>query len=1011
MTEFSAADRQKSFFQPFPAELVFQNFVAPEVYEKAVVLRNNDKVPRLVKVTTEISPYFKLVNHDLAWHKVPPGRTATFHILFIPEENKDYLHELICITERGEFIVPIRAIGARAVLDFPAHLDFSVCPVNYSTRKTLLICNVGSREARYRISPRRLCRGFQKQREKVQGDSLLFSNDVFTIDPVEGDVLPDSSVEINVIFKPQEARVYEQTVYCDISGREARLPLHIKAEGIGPQLWFSYKQLDIGDVSVGSARSCEVFLFNEGDIDGAFSLIPPSTALGSCFTFRPQKGIVSPHGFQVIKISFSSTTLGKFTEEFRFRVNGSAEPLNLTIGVALKAEYKDAAAVQYSSLVPCGIIQPHSWVQIPFTLQTRVMGEQDTVARVMTIGREGSPLEIHLVNFGEGPVVCVHPSKIDFGSIQVLQDVSQTLHLSNQSRTPASFWAEMAGKCSCWRIEPSKGVIPPNAELSVAVTANLDDTEIFNDEVKVFIENSCSYVIPVQAVGTGITIGTDKPIVPELDLGPHFSKIPFCYRFKQHHCLDALSTTEGEDSSQNPKSACPMLKLRPLSMELMPGKSMEMVVEGFSSTPQAIRIRYASSQVVSTCRVFSGCPGHTCWVTCSSRTRVVKERLLWHAVVGSKEEKVQVMQVDVTCEFIAPVLQLSSTELIFRVEKPVKLEAGEERHLSIRFNPAYEEGLTSREVEKVLKIHVLEHPHKEQVTVRGEVYFPNLHIQTTALDFGCLLNDTEAVRSIEITNCSPIPVQHRWFLTESPASQMRPVVSMAALNMDALGTVTAFQSDAGMRVCPPRPRRPDTVGFSAQVDKRVTRNVEEKLLQDLTSKLHVFTALPLAGALSPGQRCNVQVGFSPTEEVIDHSISEGDKITSVIPIQESAKPAFSEYRISPASFINFGSMLRGTKKTCTFTLENKGVQAFKFQICRVPPKPSAHQLKPAHPCKSKDTRTVFGKRSKPLLKQDAGPVMESLKDPSYRLHPLHPKSFLYATQNRPGAPPGLFFLF
>ncbi|XP_069737573.1 hydrocephalus-inducing protein homolog, partial [Phaenicophaeus curvirostris] len=166
-----------------------------------------------------------------------------------------------------------------------------------------------------------------------------------------------------------------------------------------------------------------------------------------------------------------------------------------------------------------------------------------------------------------------------------------------------------AGKCSCWRIEPSKGVIPPNAELPVAVTANLDDTEIFKDKVKVFIENSCSYVIPVQAIGTGITIVTDKPVVPELNLGPRFSKIPFCYRFKvtkkgrkthllywttegfstfqQHHCLDALSTTEGKDSSQNPKSACPVFKLRPLSMELMPGKSMEMVVEGFSSTPQS----------------------------------------------------------------------------------------------------------------------------------------------------------------------------------------------------------------------------------------------------------------------------------------------------------------------------------------------------------------------------------------------------------------------------------------
>ncbi|XP_069730590.1 hydrocephalus-inducing protein homolog [Phaenicophaeus curvirostris] len=151
-------------------------------------------------------------------------------------------------------------------------------------------------------------------------------------------------------------------------------------------------------------------------------------------------------------------------------------------------------------------------------------------------------------------------------------------------------------------------------------------------------------------------LSTCPTSLPPLHPSGQRCKIPFCYRFKvtnkgrkthllywttegfstfhQHHCLNALSTTKGEDSSQNPKSACPMLKLRPLSMELMPGKSMEMVVEGFSSTPQ-----------------------------------VVKERLLWHAVVGSKEEKVQVMQVDVTCEFIAPVLQLSSTELIFRVEK------------------------------------------------------------------------------------------------------------------------------------------------------------------------------------------------------------------------------------------------------------------------------------------------------------------------------------------------------
>ncbi|CAM9179787.1 unnamed protein product, partial [Bubo scandiacus] len=176
-----------------------------------------------------------------------------------------------------------------------------------------------------------LSRPFQDHRAKAQGDSMLFSDDVFTLEPLEGDIWPNSSAEINVIFRPQEARVYQQTVYCDISGRETRLPLHIKGEGMGPRLRFSFEQLDIGKVFVGLEHSYEVILFNKGAIDAVFNLVPPATALGSCFTFLPQEGIVLPDGLQVIRICFSSTILGEFTEEFRFSVNGSPEPVTLTI--------------------------------------------------------------------------------------------------------------------------------------------------------------------------------------------------------------------------------------------------------------------------------------------------------------------------------------------------------------------------------------------------------------------------------------------------------------------------------------------------------------------------------------------------------------------------------------------------------------------------------------------------------------------------------------------------------
>ena len=81
------------------------------------------------------------------------GTECTVLRLFL--SLQDYFYQLTCITEREKFIVPIRAIGARAILDFPDQLNFSVCPVKYSSQKTLLVRNVGNREARYRISTER----------------------------------------------------------------------------------------------------------------------------------------------------------------------------------------------------------------------------------------------------------------------------------------------------------------------------------------------------------------------------------------------------------------------------------------------------------------------------------------------------------------------------------------------------------------------------------------------------------------------------------------------------------------------------------------------------------------------------------------------------------------------------------------------------------------------------------------------------------------------------------------
>ncbi|CAO2609935.1 Hydrocephalus-inducing protein [Lemmus lemmus] len=179
--KYSGVDLDQALFQPFPSEIIFQNYSPCEVYEVPLVLRNNDKIPRMVKVVEESSPYFKVISPKDIGHKVAPGVPSIFRILFTPEENKDYAHMLTCITEREKFVVPVKARGARAILDFPDELNFSTCPVKYSTQKILLVQNIGNKDSVFHLKTRR----------------------PFSIEPTDGILNVGESMQLEVNFEPQ----------------------------------------------------------------------------------------------------------------------------------------------------------------------------------------------------------------------------------------------------------------------------------------------------------------------------------------------------------------------------------------------------------------------------------------------------------------------------------------------------------------------------------------------------------------------------------------------------------------------------------------------------------------------------------------------------------------------------------------------------------------------------------------------------------------------------------------
>lgn len=85
MQDFSLSIDQ-ALFQPFPSEIIFQQFKPHQVYEVPLQLRNLDRVARHIKITDEESPYFSY-NCLRAGGKVAPGMEVTYTVSFRPSEN------------------------------------------------------------------------------------------------------------------------------------------------------------------------------------------------------------------------------------------------------------------------------------------------------------------------------------------------------------------------------------------------------------------------------------------------------------------------------------------------------------------------------------------------------------------------------------------------------------------------------------------------------------------------------------------------------------------------------------------------------------------------------------------------------------------------------------------------------------------------------------------------------------------------------------------------------------
>ena len=136
-------------------------------------------------------------------------------------------------------MVPIRAVGARALLDFPDRVVFKPGPVKYRTVRTLLVRNVGASSAVFETS---------------------VDNEAFALSPSHGELEASQSLQIEVSFEPHQAGSHQGHITVTYgTGEQVTISVSGEAEESNVRLEKQSLRLENTFISRSCMRTFKVF--------------------------------------------------------------------------------------------------------------------------------------------------------------------------------------------------------------------------------------------------------------------------------------------------------------------------------------------------------------------------------------------------------------------------------------------------------------------------------------------------------------------------------------------------------------------------------------------------------------------------------------------------------------------------------------------------------------------------------------------------------------------------------
>ncbi|GAA6093510.1 hydrocephalus-inducing protein homolog isoform X1 [Tachysurus ichikawai] len=398
--------------------------------------------------------------------------------------------------------------------------------------------------------------------------------------------------------------------------------------------------LDIGNIFVCYKHCYEVLVSNKGLINAPHRLIPPTTAVGLCFSFSPPEGMVPPGACHVLEVRFFSDKLGTFSEEFYFTVLGNPQPLILTFRgcVICLTFHVNITELDFGQGVRGGVkemVQPTGnrstqsaeggGGKVKMQVSPKCRGREGFRPRSVAQAQQADGVYSYGKSVGEkeggkdSTLVTLCSNTVQQYSLAMVVDVNgvgeELLALpvkANCIVPEVHLESSVLQFQRCFLGYPYKKTIRLSNDTNLPACYGLLDQNVFDQCLTVLYcssKRSDSAIQSCSCIGQGpvdsisstelhfgtIPVLTDIPRTLQL-----FNKFPISAQFlsqmAKSNTLWRVEPAEGEIPPEGEgKSRCPLaastfgapvFSLTPTHLELGPGHSADMLLEGFCDTPK-----------------------------------------------------------------------------------------------------------------------------------------------------------------------------------------------------------------------------------------------------------------------------------------------------------------------------------------------------------------------------------------------------------------------------------------